>query len=138
VSGESQVASKLSNPKAEYAIRRRSQEDPCPLSFSQQRLWFLDQLSPADPTYNIPYAMWIRGPLNVPALRRALNAVVGRHQVLRTSFDDVAALPVPVVHDPWDVELKEIDLRDSPEPDRERKAKLLLHKEAGRGFKSNP
>jgi hypothetical protein len=134
VPGQPQVANRVSNPKADYAIRRRSPEDPCPLSFSQQRLWFLDQLSPADPTYNIPYAMRIRGPLNVPALRRALNAIVERHEVLRTTFDDVAGLPVPVVLDRWNVELKEIDLRDLPEADRERKAKLLLHKEACGGF----
>jgi hypothetical protein len=134
VPGQPQVANRVSNPKADYAIRRRSPEDPCPLSFSQQRLWFLDQLSPADHTYNIPYAMSIRGPLNVPALKRALNAIVERHEVLRTTFGEVAGLPIPVVLDRWDVELKEIDLRDLPEPDRERKAKLLLHKEACRGF----
>lgn len=135
MTGEFQVASKVTNSKAEYAIRRRSREDPCPLSFSQQRLWFLDQLSPGDYTYNIPYAMRIRGPLDVPALKRALNAIVGRHEILRTTFDEVAGLPVPVVHDPWDVELKEIDFRDVPEPDRECRAKVFLHKEACRGFK---
>src|SRR5947209_3010715 len=117
-----------------YVIRRRRPPDPCPLSFSQQRLWFLDQLSPADPTYNIPYAMTVHGVLDVPALQQSLNAIVGRHEILRTAFEDVGGTPLPVVADHWRVELKQFDLRSLPEDERERKAKLLLKKEASRGF----
>ena len=115
-----------------YAIRRRKPSDPCPLSFSQQRLWFLDQLSPADPTYNVPYAMTIRGSLDVRALHQSLDAVVGRHEILRTVFEDVGGAPVPLVADNWRVELKQFDLL--LEDERERKAKILLKREASRGF----
>jgi hypothetical protein len=132
--GESQVVSKVVNGAPGYAIRRRQPSDPCPLSFSQQRLWFLDQLSPADSTYNIPYAMKIHGPLDLPALKRSLDAVLGRHEILRTTFDDVGGAPAPVVIDPWSVELKRFDLRRLPEGERESKARLLLRKEASRGF----
>jgi len=117
-----------------YEIRRRHAGDPCPLSFSQQRLWFLDQLSPGDPTYNIPYAMRIRGPLSVPALQQSLDAIVGRHEILRTTFDNVDGTPVPVIADHWHVELKQFDLRKLPAEDREARAGLLLKKEASRGF----
>ena len=63
-----------------------------PVSFSQQRLWFLDQLEPGVPTYNMPYAMWLDGPLDSRALQRAMDAMAARHAVLRTSivaFDGV-------------------------------------------------
>ena len=48
---------------------------PFPASFSQQRLWFLDQLKPGEPTYNMPYAMWLDGPLDPGALQRAADAL---------------------------------------------------------------
>ena len=117
-----------------YAIARRAPGDPCPLSFSQQRLWFLDQFSPADPTYNIPYAMTIRGPLDVSALQKSLDFLVGRHQILRTTFENVGGLPVPIVADPWKVELKTFDLRRLKPEERGAKARLLLKKESFRGF----
>jgi amino acid adenylation domain-containing protein len=82
-----------------------------PVSFAQQRLWFLDQLAPGEPTYNMPYAFWLDGPLDAGALQRAIDALVARHAVLRTTivaFDgvpeqvvaDVAALPVERVELP--------------------------------------
>jgi Condensation domain len=117
-----------------YAIAKRAPGDPCPLSFSQQRLWFLDQLSPADPTYNIPYAMTIRGALDVSALQKSLDALVGRHEILRTTFSNLDGMPVPSVVNPWKVELKQFDLRRLKPEERQYKARLLLKKESMRGF----
>ncbi|HJX29240.1 MAG TPA: amino acid adenylation domain-containing protein, partial [Thermoanaerobaculia bacterium] len=71
--------------------------DPAPLSFSQQRLWFLDRLMPGDAAYNIPWPVWFDGPLDVDALRAALAAVVARHEALRTTFQVAGADPVQVV-----------------------------------------
>ena len=117
-----------------YAIPRRAATDPCPLSFSQQRLWFLDQLTPADPTYNIPYKMTIEGDLDVEALQKALNAIVMRHEVLRTSFHNIDGKPISVLADPGGVPLRQVDLTALAEPEREIRARLLISEEAGRGF----
>src|SRR5215218_5298337 len=57
-----------------------------PASFSQQRLWFLDQLEPGTALYNVPSALRLTGRLDVAALRRTLNEIVSRHEVLRTTF----------------------------------------------------
>jgi Condensation domain len=130
----SQAVTRTEEEVRSYAIAKRAPGDPCPLSFSQQRLWFLDQLSPADPTYNIPYAMTIRGPLDVPALQKSLDALVGRHEILRTTFDNVDGTPVPVVAQQWRVELKQFDLRRLKPEERQPKGRLLLKKESVRGF----
>jgi hypothetical protein len=97
-------------------------------------LWFLDQLSPADPTYNIPYAMTIRGPLDIPSLQKSLDAVVERHEGLRTTFTDCDGTPSPVLATQWRVELKQFDLRRFSPESREIKCRLLLKHEAYRGF----
>jgi hypothetical protein len=117
-----------------YAIAKRAPGEWCPLSFSQQRLWFLDQLSPGDPSYNIPYAMTIRGPLDVASLQKSLDAVVGRHEILRTTFNNVDGTPVPVIAEHWKVELKAFDMRRLKPEERHGKARLLLKTEACRGF----
>ena len=61
-------------------------KDPIPLSFAQARLWFLDQLLPEIALYNIPLALKLKGPLNIPALEKALNTLIERHESLRTIF----------------------------------------------------
>ena len=63
-----------------------------PVSFGQRRLWFLDQLEPGEPTYNMAYAIWLDGPLDSEALQRSMDALAARHGALRTSlvaFDGV-------------------------------------------------
>src|SRR5215218_7081180 len=70
----------------ERQIMRREGSAPPPLSFAQQRLWFLDQLEPGSAFYNLPTALHLTGALNVWALERTLGEVVRRHEVLRTSF----------------------------------------------------
>src|SRR3954447_14384249 len=79
-----------------------------PLSFAQQRLWFLDQLEPNNPFYNIGRALRLHGPLDVNALTQAINHIIRRHESLRTSFGELdgtpfqrimihASQPIPVV-----------------------------------------
>ncbi|HVZ73436.1 MAG TPA: amino acid adenylation domain-containing protein [Polyangia bacterium] len=68
-----------------------------PASYSQQRLWFLDQLQPGSSAYNVPTIVRLRGPLDAPAFARALDEVVARHESLRTTFGSEAGVPVQVV-----------------------------------------
>ena len=81
-----------------------------PVSFSQRRLWFLDQLEPGEPTYNMPYATWLEGPLDAAALQRALDVMVARHAVLRTSIVAFDGVPEQVVADTGTVPIDRIDL----------------------------
>src|SRR6267154_296125 len=78
-------------------ITRRTGLASLPLSFAQQRIWFLDQLEPGNPQYNTPMGARLRGPLNIPLLQRALVEIVRRHEALRTIFPTVDGRPVQVV-----------------------------------------
>ena len=84
---------------------------PAPLSFGQERLWFLDQLDPGSPAYNVAWTIRCSGPLDVPALRLALDAVVARHPALRTRFPSVAGRPAAVIDPVAPVALVVRDLR---------------------------
>ncbi|MFD4668658.1 non-ribosomal peptide synthase/polyketide synthase [Lentzea sp. NPDC058450] len=83
-----------------------------PLSFAQQRLWFLDELEPGGVEYLTPSILRLRGPLDVNALRSALTALVARHESLRTTFDTVDGRGVQVVHPPYEVDLPVLDVTD--------------------------
>ncbi|HET9227201.1 MAG TPA: amino acid adenylation domain-containing protein, partial [Thermoanaerobaculia bacterium] len=92
-------------------IARVSREEPQVLSFAQQRLWFLDQLEPGSPVYNIPAQVELSGRLNVPALAAAFGELERRHKVLRTTFRSIAGQPMQVVSEPSAFDLPVVDLR---------------------------
>jgi amino acid adenylation domain-containing protein len=81
-----------------------------PVSFSQQRLWILEQLDPGQPTYNMPYATWLDGPLDAAALQRSLDALVARHAALRTRYVAFDGVPEQVVADSLTVPIERIEL----------------------------
>jgi amino acid adenylation domain-containing protein len=89
-----------------------------PLSFSQERLWFLDQLDPGSAVYNMPAAVELRGALRPAALAAALSAVVRRHEALRTTFSEVGGVPVQRISPPAETPLPRIDLAALPEEAR--------------------
>ena len=66
---------------------RSKENDQVPLSFAQQRLWFIDQLDPNTPAYNMPAPVRFTGPMNLPVLERSLQEIVRRHEALRTTFE---------------------------------------------------
>src|SRR5205807_224582 len=78
-------------------IRRHGREGELPLSFAQQRLWFLDQLEPGSAAYNMPGAVLIEGLLDVEALHRALVEIVQRHESLRTRFVGTGGEPRQII-----------------------------------------
>jgi NRPS condensation-like uncharacterized protein len=105
-----------------------------PASFSQQRLWFLDQFEPGTAAYNIPRIFRIIGPLNVDALTRAFHAVVQRHAALRTVFDSVEGEARQVVLSNVEVKVPVIDLTEVPEGEREPKALRIASQEGKKPF----
>ena len=105
-----------------------------PLSFSQQRLWFLDQLEPGNHFYNIPVAVRLEGPLSVAALAGALTEIVRRHQVLRSAFPAVEGQPLQVVLPAGPVPLPVVDLRGLPPEERSAAGARLAQMEARRCF----
>ncbi|WP_456443397.1 non-ribosomal peptide synthetase, partial [Caldithrix abyssi] len=114
-------------------LTRQPRSGQLPLSFAQQRLWFLDQLSPDSPFYNIPAAVRIKGQLNVQALEKAVNEIIRRHEVLRTVFVNNNGQPAQKILDDVSFELPIIDLQN--ESDRDEKVRQLLNKDAMQPFK---
>jgi len=97
-------------------VTRVPRDRDLPLSFAQERLWFLDQLTPGSPAYNVPVAFSVRSPLDVAALERAFGEVVRRHEMLRTSFPSREARPVQEIAPPTGWTLPVTDLSGHPEP----------------------
>ncbi|HEX2223132.1 MAG TPA: amino acid adenylation domain-containing protein, partial [Thermoanaerobaculia bacterium] len=115
-------------------IPRARRDQPIPLSFGQERLWFLDQLENRSPAYNVPAAVRLRGQLQVPAFVAALQGIVDRHEALRTSFPSRDGRPVQEVA-PWvELPLPVIDLGGLPEPSREAEARRLALEEGTAPF----
>src|SRR5688500_5957089 len=105
-----------------------------PLSYAQERLWFLDRLEPGSTTYNIPVAWRLGGALDQPALERALGEIVRRHEALRTTFTEVDGSPVQVVAPFGGFALPVEDLSGLSEADREAEVRRRAGEEAGRAF----
>ncbi|HEX7239064.1 MAG TPA: amino acid adenylation domain-containing protein, partial [Longimicrobiaceae bacterium] len=115
-------------------IERVSREAPLPLSFAQQRLWLVDRIDPDSSAYNMPAALRLRGSLDVAALRAGLDALVRRHETLRTTLAERDGGPVQVIHPSAPVPLPVLDLRALPEAAREAEAGRLVAEEALRPF----
>jgi amino acid adenylation domain-containing protein len=116
-------------------IPSRKPGEPSPLSFSQQRLWFLDQYEPGSPVYNVSKAFRLHGALHVQTAGRALTAVVARHETLRTTFATLDDEPVQRVSSPPSaVPLPVVDLTGSSPDQRDSNLQRLIFEEARRPF----
>jgi amino acid adenylation domain-containing protein len=105
-----------------------------PVSFAQQRLWFLDQLEPGSPFYNLPQVISIEGALNVDALQRTLNEIVSRHEALRTTFSDGPDGARQVIAKSLTIPVPSIDLTAVPASEQELAISTLAREEARRPF----
>ena len=101
-----------------------------PLSFAQQRLWFLEQLEPGNPFYNQPGVVCLTGALNVAVLEQSFNEIIRRHEVLRTTFTVVERQPVQVIASTLVLKLPVVDLQKLPYADREKEVMRVATKEA--------
>ncbi|WNG47514.1 amino acid adenylation domain-containing protein [Archangium minus] len=115
-------------------LRPAPRDGALPLSFSQQRLWFLDQWQPQGSFYNIPAALRLEGPLDISALQRSFNELLRRHESFRTTFQDGPLGPVQHIHPELTYPLTLVELQALSESEREQEALRLANEEARRPF----
>jgi amino acid adenylation domain-containing protein len=115
-------------------MSRVSRTDPLPVSFAQQRLWFIDRLEPGSPLYNISINVRLAGSLDAAALAATLNEIVRRHETLRTTLPDSEGQPVVNIAGHLEIPLPVIDLRSIPESQREDEIRRLSDREAREPF----
>ena len=116
------------------AIRRRASRAPAPLSFAQERMWFLNQLEPNSSVYNVPRATRWSGSLDAAALERSLGEIVRRHEILRTRFPLTDEGVIQEVLPALQFQLPLRDLTGLPESARERAARQCMFEEAAQPF----
>ncbi|MFY9622653.1 MAG: amino acid adenylation domain-containing protein [Pyrinomonadaceae bacterium] len=116
------------------AISPLPRDGQLPLSFAQQRLWFLEQLDPGSPLYNCPGAAHLKGSLDVDALEASLNGVIRRHESLRTRFATVGGEPVQVISSEWKVRLSVEEISAGSEAERAAEVERQTEAEARQGF----
>jgi FkbM family methyltransferase len=134
LAAEIEVLKRLTPSRPLPRIVRVEQTGAIPLSFGQQRLWFLDQLQPGSSQYNSWRAILIKGTLDQDALKRAITEIVRRHEVLRTTYRAQDGVPVQeVLKDPH-VEVQEEDLRGEPDANRESMAREIARSFGAKGF----
>ncbi|MCA1671988.1 MAG: condensation domain-containing protein, partial [Actinobacteria bacterium] len=119
---------------ADSTIPILAREGHLPVSFAQQRLWFLNEFEPDSTEYVVPTAIRLHGALDVGALSRALTALVARHESLRTTFHSVDGRGVQLVHPPHDIRIPVLDITAVPERDRDDDLQRVLSEEILRPF----
>ena len=120
--------------KGSGLIPRRPGTGPCRLSYAQQRLWFLHQLEPESPAYNMSLTLPLAGDLNRTALERALTTIVERHEALRTRFPSVGGEPMQVIDVATPVPMQYVELSEGSVESRTAQAKTLSTAETLRPF----
>lgn len=127
-------AQETTPPRRSGIILRRQDRDSYPLSFAQQRLWFINQFQPGTTAYNIPFTRRLKGPLDIAALERTINEIVRRHEALRTTFVEVDGKPAQKIAAAEAVTLAVTDLTSFPVAGREDEARRLALEEGRRPF----
>src|SRR5438874_1599757 len=115
-------------------LKKNGQPSGTPLSSAQHRLWFLDQLEPNTPLYNIPSVVELKGPLDVSALEQSLTAIVARHEILRTRFVDNDGEPGQIIDEDPAIEIQHHDLSSLAAEEQKSEAGRLIQQEVKRPF----
>ena len=115
-------------------ILPQDRSTPPPLSFAQQRLWFFHQLEPTSPAYNTHIALHLKGPLNVKILQESFQALVERHEPMRTSFPLVEDQPIQAIAESLPLPWREENLQEIPAPKRDQVAHELVKIEGEKPF----
>ncbi|MGA9997203.1 MAG: condensation domain-containing protein, partial [Pyrinomonadaceae bacterium] len=123
----------LSAPQPQV-IPRRKQQNHCRLSFDQERIWFVDQMEPGNPAYNIFSVSSLNGHLDAQLMERALNEIVRRHEALRTTFTEIDGAPRQAISPSLFIPLEVIDLRAMPVDVREREVTRLVNESTSQPF----
>ena len=111
-------------------LQKASLPKTAPLSFAQQRLWFIDELEPGGIAYNIASGVRLLGHLNPSALERSLQEIIRRHEVLRTTFSTVDGVPAQLIAPHFELHLEVTDLQGFPDAERKQHAEQLARQEA--------
>ncbi|MBA3533239.1 MAG: hypothetical protein H0T73_15070, partial [Ardenticatenales bacterium] len=114
-------------------LKKKASHKSYPLSYAQQRMWFLDQLEPGNPAYNIISAARVRGPVDLPTLEKSVNEIVRRHAILRTTFSLEETL-VQVAHPYEPFSLPVLQCGEHPQENGEAEMQRLAHAEAHHAF----
>lgn len=114
------VLAAAKRPKSVQQIERRGLSGPAPLSIAQEQLWFLDQLVPDSPVYNMSDIVDFHGKYNGQAMRRAIQELVRRHEILRTAFSQSGGQPVQIISPEVDLPMADLDLSSLSRQERER------------------
>jgi amino acid adenylation domain-containing protein len=131
---EKYLRGELQQPMSARSIARRPPDSPLQLSFAQERLWFLDQLNPNSAVFNVPLTVKLSDTIDSEALRKSVNEIVRRHEVLRTTFRIRDGHPEVVVAPELNLELPVIDLSVYPASQREAQVHVFLSEEEQRPF----
>ena len=131
---EKRLKEKRERLLSQQAILQNGKNASLPLSFAQERLWFLEQFEPGNPANHRPAAFRIKGLLNIDELKKSINEIVRRHEILRTTFEVKDGRPLQIINPPEAVDIKIRDLSKLPGSDCEADAIRRMTEESGHQF----
>ena len=115
-------------------ITRRTVDSPCPLSYAQELLWLLSQVFDDGIAYNSPGAYHLEGPLDLDLLKRSFDALVQRHEILRTTYSVIDGRPMQIIHPTAELDLNVVDLRGHAPDELESESQRILKEESRFAF----
>nr|UXE44170.1 linear gramicidin synthase subunit D [uncultured bacterium] len=124
---------KVSGPQLEHTGRKR-RANSVPLSLTQEQMWFVDQLSPGNPSYNMAHAAHLKGVLKISLMERSINEIVRRHESLRTTFPALEGVPAQLIAPFRTIAMPIVDLAEVPQAEREAAALRIADQESQQLF----